>query len=76
VAWAVLAYNGLPWLRSGGEMIHEVGCSRQQRGMENSTESEALTSEGCWGGQSSGVAAAPSSFRCYSTRKKGVGGKG
>jgi hypothetical protein len=38
--------------------------------------SEALTGEGCWGGQSRGVVAALSSFQCSCARKKGEGEKG
>jgi hypothetical protein len=74
-AWAVLAYDGLPWFQSSGEMTREVGCSRQLRRLENSTRSEALTGEGCQGGQSRGAVAAPNSFRCSCARKKGEGGK-
>jgi hypothetical protein len=70
---AVLAYDDLPCFRSGGETTHEVGCSRQRRGMENGAGSEALTSEGCRGGQSRGAVAAPSSFRCSCAKKKGEG---
>jgi hypothetical protein len=73
VTRAVPAYDGLPWLRSAGEMICEVGCSRQQWGLENGAGSEALTGEGCQGGQSSGVVAALSSFQCPCARKKGEG---
>jgi hypothetical protein len=76
VAWAVPAYDGLPWFQSGREMTHEVGCSRQWWGMENGTGSEALTSEGCRGGQSRGAVAALSSFRCSCASKKGEGEKG
>jgi hypothetical protein len=46
-AWTVLAYDGLPWLRSGGETTCEVGCSHQWWGLENGLGSEALTGEGC-----------------------------
>jgi hypothetical protein len=56
----VLTYGGLPCFRSGGEMTCEVGC-------------EALTGEECWGGQSRGAVAAPSSFQCSNARKKGEG---
>jgi hypothetical protein len=44
--------------------------------MENGVGSEALTGEGCWGGQSRGVVAALSSFQCSCARKKGEGEKG
>jgi hypothetical protein len=62
VALAVLACDGLPCFRSSGETTSEVGRSRQRRGLENGTGSEALTGEGCRGGQSRGEVAAPSSF--------------
>jgi hypothetical protein len=76
VARAVLAYDGLSCFRSGGETTSEVGCSHQWRGLENSAGSEALTGEGCQGGQSKGAVVAPSSFRCSCARKKGEGVRG
>jgi hypothetical protein len=75
VAWVVPAYDGLLWFRSGGEATREVGHSRQRRGLENSARSEALTGEGCQGGQSRGEVVAPSSFWCSYARKKGEGGR-
>jgi hypothetical protein len=57
-------------------MTREVGCSHQRQGLENGMGSEALTGEGCWGGQSRGVMAALSSFWCSCARKKGEGGGG
>jgi hypothetical protein len=63
-AWVVLTDDDLPCFRSGGEVIGEVGCSRQQRGLENGVGSEALTGEGCQGRQSKGAVVALSSFRC------------
>jgi hypothetical protein len=74
-AWAVPAYDSLPFFRFDGETTSEVGCSRQRRGLENGTGSEALSGEGCWGGQSRCAMAAPSSFRCSCARKKGEGVK-
>jgi hypothetical protein len=56
-------------------MIREVGCSRQRRGLENGARSEALTGEGCQGGQSRGGVAVPSSFWCSYAKKKGEGGR-
>jgi hypothetical protein len=76
VARAVPAYDGLPWFQSGGETTREVGRSHQRQGLENSARSEALTGEGCQGGQSRGAVAALSSFRCSCSRKKGEGGGG
>jgi hypothetical protein len=73
-AQALPTYDGLPWFQSGGETTHEVGCSRQWQGMENGVSSEALTGEGCQGGQSRSAVAALSSFRCSCARKKGEGG--
>jgi hypothetical protein len=52
VARAVLAYDGLPCFRSGGESTSEVVSSRQWRGLENGVGSEALTGEGCRARQS------------------------
>jgi hypothetical protein len=74
-ARAVLAYDGPSCFQSGGEMTSEVGCSLQPQGLENGVESEAVTDEGCHGGQSRGAVAALSSFRCFCARKKGEGGK-
>jgi hypothetical protein len=74
-AWAFPAYDDLPCFRSSGGTTSEVGCSRQWRGLENGMGSEALTGEGCRGGQSRGAMVALSSFRCSCARKKGEGVK-
>jgi hypothetical protein len=69
----VQAYDNLLWFQSCGETTHEMGFSRQWRGMENGVGSKALTGEGCWGRQSKGAVAALSSFRCSCATKKGKG---
>jgi hypothetical protein len=74
-ARAVPTYDDLSCFRSGGEMTSDVGRSCQRHGLENSVGSEALTGEGCRGGQSRGEVAASSSFRCSCARKKGEGGR-
>jgi hypothetical protein len=56
-------------------MTREVGRSCQWQGLENGAGSEALTGEGCRGGQSKGEVVAPSSFQCSCVRKKGEGGR-
>jgi hypothetical protein len=76
VARAVPAYDSLPWFQSGGETTREVGCNRQRRGLENNAKSEALTGEGCQGGQSREAVAALSSFGAPAQGRKVRGGKG
>jgi hypothetical protein len=74
-AQAVSTFDDLSCFRSGGEATREVGRSRQQQGLENGIGSEALTGEGCRGGQSRGEVVVLSSFRCSCARKKGEGGR-
>jgi hypothetical protein len=75
VAQGVPAYDDFPCFRSGGETIRQAGRSLQWRGLENGAGSEALTGEGCRGGQCKGGVAVPSSFRCSCAKKKGEGGR-
>jgi hypothetical protein len=59
-----------PRLRYEGEMTGGVGHSRQPRELDKGAGSEALTGDGCQGGQSSGGVAVPSFSRCSCARRR------
>jgi hypothetical protein len=59
-----------PRLRYRGEMTGGVGHSRQRWGLDKGAGSEALTSDGRRGGQSSGGVAVPSFSRCSRARRR------
>jgi hypothetical protein len=65
-----LRVRRFPRFRYGGEMTGGVGHSRQQWGLDKGAGSEALTGDGCQGGQSSGGVAVPSSSQCSCARRR------
>jgi hypothetical protein len=66
----VYGIRRFPRFRYRGELTGGVGHSRQQWGLDKGAGSEALTGDGCRGGQSSGGVAVPSSSQCSCARRR------
>ncbi len=66
----VYGIRRFPRFRYGGEMTEGVGHSRQPRELDKGAGSEALTGDGCQGGQSSGGVAVPSFSRWSCARRQ------